>query len=69
MTSLKIQIVEFDIQTAFLYGELTGDIYRKQAAPFEDKNLPNYVCKLNKSLYGLKQSPRRWNIKFVNFLN
>src|ERR1051325_11299280 len=34
----------------------------------EEKNKINKVLKLNKSLYGLKQSPRCWNIKLNNFL-
>lgn len=65
----SLEIAQFDVQTAFLYGDLTEDIYMKQPSGFEDRDFPDYVCKLNKSLYGLKQSPRCWNTKFVNFLN
>lgn len=63
-----LRIVNFDVQTAFLYGELQEDIYMKQPTGFENKKDPKLVCKLNKSLYGLKQSPRCWNRKFVSFL-
>jgi hypothetical protein len=32
----------------------------KQPPGYEDKNRPNYLCKLDKALYGLKQTPRAW---------
>lgn len=58
--------MQFDIKTAFLYGELDEDVYMQ---PPEGTNInPNLVCKLKKSLYGLKQAPKCWNKKFDNFL-
>lgn len=62
------EIAQFDVKTAFLYGSLKEIIYMEQPRGFEDKTKPNAVCKLNKSLYGLQQSPRVWNSKFVEFL-
>ena len=50
-----------DITTAFFNGELNEDIYLKQSEGFEVKGKEHLVCKLNRSLYGLKQSPRCWN--------
>lgn len=61
---LKIQ--QFDVKTAFLHGDLKEKIYMKQPLGFEDDS--GMVCLLKKSLYGLKQSPRRWNEKFVTSL-
>lgn len=63
----KLILRQFDIKTAFLYGELQEEIYMIQPPGFEDGS--NKVCKLQRSLYGLKQSPRCWNIRFKNFLN
>jgi hypothetical protein len=53
-----------DVETAFLNGDLEEEIYMEMPEGFEDN--PGKVCKLNKTLYGLKQSAREWNMKFVN---
>jgi len=59
-------IVQFDVKTAFLYGELQEEIF---ITPLEGvKCKPNMVCLLKKSLYGLKQSPKCWNRKFDKFI-
>lgn len=65
--SQDLEMSKFDIKTAFLYGELREDIYMEQPRGYECGQ--NLVCRLNRSLYGLKQSPRCWNEKFVKFLN
>lgn len=60
------EMMQFDIKTAFLYGELNEELYM---SPPEGLNCEKgLVCKLKKSLYGLKQSPRCWNNKFNSFL-
>jgi len=63
-----MEILQFDIKTAFLYGDLTEEIYMKQPEGFQNDD-QEIVCKLRKSLYGLKQSPRCWNQKFRKFLS
>ena len=40
----------------------------KQPEGFEVKGKEDYVCKLNESIYGLKQSPRQWNRRFDEFM-
>jgi histone deacetylase 1/2 len=53
-------IRQIDIQNAFLHGFLNEDVYMRQPPGFVDSQYPNYLCKLDKSLYGLKRAPRAW---------
>lgn len=64
--SKKMRLKQFDVKTAFLNGELNETIYMKQPLGFTDGS--EKVCKLKKSLYGLKQSSRCWNQKFKHFI-
>lgn len=51
-------VKQYDIETAFLNGKLSEEIYMKQPPGFENGSK---VCRLKKSLYGLKQAARSWN--------
>ena len=62
----NLNVCQFDIKTAFLYGKITEDIYMKQPEGFDDGS--GHVCKLIRSLYGLKQSSRCWSECFTNFI-
>lgn len=62
-----MEIHQMDVKTAFLNGDLTEEIYMEQPEGFESDDA-NLVCKLKKTIYGLKQSPRAWNIKLDTFL-
>ncbi|CAH9087361.1 unnamed protein product [Cuscuta epithymum] len=54
-----------DVITAFVRGYLDKKNCKAQLEGFVELNKSDYVCLLQKSLYGLKQSPGQWNIKFV----
>lgn len=62
----NLELTQFDVKTAFLYGSLEEEIYMKQPQGYDDNS--GQVCRLVKSLYGLKQSPRCWNKRFKEFL-
>ena len=64
----KMIIHQMDVKTAFLNGELEENIYMEQPEGYVEKEKENLVCKMKKSLYGLKQSPRCWNRTFANYL-
>ena len=55
-----LEIHQMDVITAFLVGEIDEEIYMDQPEGFQQKDL---VCRLRKSLYGLKQASRIWNQK------
>jgi hypothetical protein len=57
---LGLHMEQGDVETAFLNAELSETIYMEQPEGFVSKSNPRQVCKLNKSIYGLKQSPREW---------
>ena len=59
---------QMDVVTAFLNGHLKEDIYMEQPPGYVQPGTENLVCKLKRSLYGLKQSPRCWNATFREHL-
>ena len=54
------EIHQFDVKTAFLHGKLTEDIYMEQPEGWKEKGKETWVCKFQKSLYGLKQAGCCW---------
>jgi hypothetical protein len=65
--ALDLEIHLMDVKTAFLNGELEEDIYMEQPQGFLQEGFDHLVCKLKKSLYGLKQSPRAWYQRIDSF--
>ena len=62
----RLKVHQMDVVTAFLNGVLEEEIYMDQAEGFEQEG--DKVYRLKKSIYGLKQSPRCWNIELRNYL-
>lgn len=58
MVAEDLHLEQLDGKSIFLHGDLDEDIYMSQPEGFLVNVKENLVCKLNKSLYGLKQPPR-----------
>ncbi|GJV99367.1 retrovirus-related pol polyprotein from transposon TNT 1-94 [Tanacetum coccineum] len=57
-TYMNFKVYQMDVKSAFLNGKLKEEVYVKQPPSFESSEFPDYVCKLDKALYRLKQAPR-----------
>jgi hypothetical protein len=53
-----LHLEQLDVKTTFLHGDLEEEIYMQQPQGYEVKGKENLVCRLKKSLYGLKKAPR-----------
>ncbi|MBW0493185.1 hypothetical protein O181_032900 [Austropuccinia psidii MF-1] len=60
---------QFDIETAFIHGEMDTLVHVKQVTGYEEKGKENCVWRLRKSLYGTKQAPRMWKSKLESALS
>lgn len=65
-TERDLEVEQFDVKTAFLYDDLNEEIYMD--IPEGVNADKGQVCRLQKSLCGLKQASRQWNSKFDSFL-
>ena len=59
-----LELHQMDVKIAFLNGDIKEETYMVQPDSFEVKSLQHLVCRLKKSIYGLKQASRQWYLKF-----
>ncbi|XP_074290212.1 uncharacterized protein LOC141616943 [Silene latifolia] len=61
------ELHQMDVHSAFLHGDLHEEVYMKSPPGFDSTN-NGKVCRLRKSLYGLRQAPRCWYAKLASAL-
>jgi hypothetical protein len=59
---------QLDVKTSFLHGDLKEEIYMQQPQGYEIKGNKTLVWRLKRSLYALKQDPRKFYFKFDRFM-
>jgi hypothetical protein len=64
VANLNLELYQMDVKTTFLNGELDEEIYMDQPIGFVAKGQECKVCKLKRSIYGLKQLSRQWYLRF-----
>jgi hypothetical protein len=63
-----LELFQLDVKTTLLHSDLDEEIYMEQLEGFTSPGREHLVCRLRKSLYGLKEAPRQWYKKFDDFV-
>lgn len=53
-------LYQLNVNNVFYNGHLQEEVYKTQSLGFEDLANPDYVCELNKAIFGLKQTIKSW---------
>jgi hypothetical protein len=64
----RMKVRHYDVKTAFLNGEIEEDLFMSQPEGYISEGEEHLVCKLKRSIYGLKQSARAWNAKINDIM-
>ena len=59
VAALDLELEQLNVKMAFLHGDLDEEIFMEQPESYVQHRKGKLLCKLRKSLYGLKQSPRQ----------
>ena len=62
------EIWQMDVKTTFLNGFIKEELYMMQPEGFVNPKGANKICKLQRSIYGLVQASRSWNICFYKVI-
>ena len=68
VANLNMELEQLNVKTTFLHGRLEEEILMQQPKGFEVEGKEIFFCRLKRSLYGLKQSPRQWYKRFDEFI-
>nr|KAJ0218843.1 hypothetical protein LSAT_V11C300152690 [Lactuca sativa] len=61
-------VYQMDVKRAFLHGMLEEEVFLNQPPGFVDKDHPDYVYRLDKVVYGLKEAPKAWYETLTSYL-
>ena len=65
---MKWKLHQMDVKPTFLNGVIEEEVYIEHPPIFETHDKETHVCRLKKSLYGLRQAPRAWYGNIYGFL-
>ena len=65
----ELELQQMDVKMTFLNGNLEEKVYMKQPEGFSSSGCEHLVCKLKKSMYGLKEASHRWYLQFHDVIS
>ncbi|GKB79409.1 retrovirus-related pol polyprotein from transposon TNT 1-94 [Tanacetum coccineum] len=64
-TYMNFKVYQMDVKSAFINGKMKEEVYVRQPPGFKSSELPDYVCKLDKALYEMKQTPKARDVLLI----